>query len=82
MAEIRKITGAAYWASYIINGDASGLAPREKALCHAWMRRELCPEESIVDCGEESHFSWFYGLYTGDDSCSGGDVLEYTVLRR
>jgi|HubBroStandDraft_4_1064222.scaffolds.fasta_scaffold00027_49 hypothetical protein len=80
MAEIRKITGAAYWASYLINGDASGLEPEEKALCDAWLERELCLEESIVDCEEESRFTWSYGLYTGAD-CRGGDVFEYTVLR-
>ncbi len=80
MADIRKIKGAAYWASYIINGDASSLEPAEKALCDAWLQRELEEGEDIVDCAEESHFSWHYGLHTGAD-CSGGDLLKYTVLR-
>jgi len=73
------IKGAAYWASYIINGDASSLDPAEQALCDAWLARELMDGETIVDCAEESHFSWSYGLHTGAD-CRGGDLLEYTVL--
>ena len=80
MASVRKLTGAAYWASYLINGDASGLEPREKALADAWLERELAPEESVVDCEQEAHFSWHYDLHTGDDSVRGGDVLEYTIL--
>lgn len=80
MAQTRTITGAAYWAPYIINGDSSGLEPAEIALCDAWEARELEPGESIVDCEEESRFSWSYDLHTGAD-CRGGDVLDYTVLK-
>lgn len=80
MSNIRTITGAAYWASYIINGDASGMDETERALCDTWMARELEEGESIVDCEEESRFSWSYGLHTGGD-CAGGDVLDYTVLK-
>lgn len=77
---IRTITGAAYWASYIINGDDSGLKSSEKALCDSWMERELAPGESIVSCDDESRFTWSYDLHTGAD-CRGGDVLDYTVLK-
>lgn len=77
---IRTITGAAYWASYIINGDDSGLEPDEKALCDAWLARELEEGERVVSCGDESRFSWSYDLYTGTDA-AGGDLLEYVVLK-
>jgi len=80
MAQVRTLTGAAYWASYLINGDASGLEPAEKALCDAWLQRELETGEAIVSCDDESRFSWSYDLHTGAD-CRGGDVLDYTVLK-
>lgn len=76
----RTIKGAACWASYIINGDASGLEPREKAVCDAWLKHELCDGEEIVDCADESHFSWHYALHTGQSEIQGGDLLEYMVL--
>ena len=75
----RKITGAAYWASAIINGDYSGLDARETKVLEDWLTRELAPGESIVDCDEEPRFSWSYALHTGD-KFSGGDVLDYTVM--
>lgn len=78
MAETRTAIGAAYWASYLINGDSSGLTDDEIKLCDAWCERELAPVEQVCDCGEP-YFSWSYGLYTGAD-CRGGDLVEYTVI--
>jgi hypothetical protein len=71
-------TGAAVWASYLVNGDASGLSDEERGLADAWCERELGPNDAIVDCGEP-WFTWSYRLYTGD-ACSGGDVVDYRVL--
>jgi hypothetical protein len=79
-AEVLELKGASYWASYLINGDASGLEPDEKALCDAWLDRELPAGFSIVNCAEESHFSWSYDLWTGSD-CRGGDLLDYTAVK-
>ena len=76
----RKVIGAAYWASYLINGDASGLEDYEQAECDAWLKRELERNEDIVDCGEP-YFSWSYGFYTGAP-VRGGELVEYTVLSR
>lgn len=74
------MTGAAAWSSYLVNGDDSGLDPAEKALADAWLAKN---EVRVIDVereddGEavEAHFSWSYGLITGDD-CSGGDLLDY-----
>jgi hypothetical protein len=67
--------GSAYWASYLINGDASGINPEEQALADAWLERE---GGSVVSCEDEPFFSWFYGFHTGAD-CQGGDLLEYTM---
>ena len=70
------IKGSAYWASYLINGDASGLTYREIALANHWLAvNEI---ESVVDCAEEPHFTWNYDLHTGDVMARGGDVLDYT----
>lgn len=70
--------GSAYWASYLINGDDSGIEPRDAALCDAWLE-SLGRGAMVVDCAEESHFSWSYGMICGDGSCSGGELLEYTI---
>lgn len=79
MREILTATGAAAWASYLVNGDSSGLDAREIRLADAWAAREF-PGAHIVSCSDEARFTWHYGLHTGDD-CAGGDVLEYTALR-
>jgi hypothetical protein len=71
-------TGAAHWASYFINGDASGLSDDERKQADAWFERELGPNDAIVDCGE-AYFTWHYDLYTGT-GYRGGDVVDYRVL--
>ena len=70
--------GAACWASYLINGDASGLSGDERALADAWCDRELGPNAAIVDCSEP-YYSNHYDLHTGD-KYRGGEVVNYRVL--
>lgn len=62
----------AHWASYLINGDASGLEDGEQAVIDAWMVKEGNPH--ICDCGE-SYFSW-----TNEATSLGGDVCDYTAF--
>jgi hypothetical protein len=64
----------ACWASYIINGDDSGIDSDEKEQANAFPARNNLP--APVSCSDESHFSWT------NDSGNGlaGDVLEYTFL--
>ncbi len=62
----------AYWASYLINGDASGLEGEDQQACDAWLARN--PGGSCVDCGE-SYFS-----HRNDAGTLAGDVAEYTFL--
>jgi hypothetical protein len=78
LPSIYVATGAACWASYLINGDASGFNEEERNLADAWCERELGPNDAVVDCGEP-YFSWSYRLYTGD-RVSGGDVVDYRVV--
>jgi hypothetical protein len=70
--------GAACWASYLINGDASGLTDEERQLADAWCERELGPNDAIVDCGEP-YFTNHYHLYTRA-GYRWGDVVDYRVL--
>lgn len=78
MAKARTLIGAAYWASYFINGDDLGLTDDERKLADAWLDNELEQGELIVSCGDEPYFSWSYDLYTGAPY-RGGDLLEYVV---
>lgn len=75
----RTILGAACWASYFINDDASGLEPAEIEAADRWLCLELEPGECVVDCGDEPHFTWAYDLHTHTDA-RGGNVIEYTIL--
>jgi hypothetical protein len=64
----------AYWASYLINDDASGLEAGEEEQIDAWLAREGLP--SPVSCGDEAGFSRWNDAHTG----LAGDVLDYTFL--
>jgi len=79
LPSIYVATGAACWASYFINGDASGLTDDERQLADDWCDRELGANDAIVDCSEP-YFTNHYDLYTGDRRYRGGDVVDYRVL--
>jgi hypothetical protein len=72
-----QITGPAHWASYLVNGDASGLLDDEKAKADAWLEREGVAY--VVGCSDNAHFTWHMRLYAPELDCEGGDVLDYTV---
>jgi hypothetical protein len=72
------IQGSAYWASYLINNDASGLTDAELATCDAWLVANGLEHAEFVDV-DEPYFSWSYGFHTGAE-CQGGDLAEYTYL--
>jgi len=69
----------AYWASYLINGDASGLLDKcqdspeqsEQATIDQWLESEGNPH--FVDCGEQ-YFSW-----SNEATSLGGDVCDYVA---
>lgn len=86
MSGFRVIETAApaYWASYLVNGDASGLDAREIALADQWQAKQA--PAYVVDvardrfgCGAAPYFSWHYGAIAGDDSCTGGELLDYIL---
>jgi len=76
--QVHEIAASAYWASYLINNDASGLNDAELALADAWLKRESLEHAEFTDCGEP-YFSWSYGFHTGAD-CAGGDLCDFTYL--
>ena len=73
---IETYTLPAYWASYLINNDASGTNDFDVSDCDEFIDSilEKNTRASCIGCGEESYF-----LKT-NDSRNGlwGDVLDYT----
>lgn len=78
MIEVIEKIGSAYWASYLINGDSSGLEERDIELADKW-QAEAEPGYVVSVVDEEAWFSWSYGLYTGDSECAGGDCIGYIL---
>ena len=64
----------AYWASYLINGDASGLEVGEQETIDTFLAREGLP--APVSCSDEAYFSRHNDAHTD----RAGHVLEYTFL--
>lgn len=64
-----------YWASYLINGDASGLEDTDQAKCDAFLQ-SLPYGWYCVDVSEESHFR-----HSNDAGTLAGDCADYTFIR-
>lgn len=87
MIETDTITLPAAWASALVNGDYTGFwdgeygAAAEAARCEAAEVELANAGWSIVDAPGEPYFTWSYRLYDSGADCTGGDVLDYTILR-
>jgi len=79
MHETDVIELPACWASALINGDYSGL-DEEAARCMTKVAELAREGFSVVDCADEARFT-NYQLYDTEAERTGGDVLEYTILR-
>ena len=76
MAKFHKVDMPDFWASYLINGDASGLEPGDQEHIDAYLDQQEIAE--VVDVEEDSErFTWSYDLYGG--TAQGGTVATYTV---
>lgn len=64
----------AYWASYLVNGDATGLDVADMAACTAFLKREALRRGWFTGCGEQ------YFAHTNDAGTLAGDVCEFTYL--
>lgn len=78
---ITSIPGPSVWASYLVNGDSSGLEPGEKAKADAWLKREGI---RIVDVERDSngecldpYFSWHADVYVPELGFRGAELLDY-----
>lgn len=83
--EVTEVIGPSCWASYLINGDASGMDQAEIDACDAWQQEHkpaYCVDTKRDKSGEgeESWFTGLYWLYGGN--ASGGDVLTYIFHRQ
>lgn len=86
MSGLRVIQTAApaYWASYLVNGDSSGLSDREIDLADKWQAGHA--PAYVVDVARDRHglaadsyFSWHYGMISGDAESVGGELLDYVL---
>lgn len=64
-----------YWASYLINGDSSGLGDQEQADCDAFLA-SLPYGWSCVGVSEESDFR-----HSNEAGTLPGDCADYTFIR-
>ncbi len=73
---VEKAIAPSYWASYLINGDDSGMEDREVEACDAWIAR--LGWNDPVDCVNYGfvHFHDAYNEYP-----FGSDCQEYSFLR-
>jgi len=70
--DIHEYTLPAYWASYLINGDASGLDEAEKAHCDTYLSEQGLSRRLFTDCGEQFFSS------RSDAGGLAGDVCLFT----
>jgi len=78
MMELTKIIAPAHWASYLINGDDSGLDPGEVDKIEDWLSREDAGR--AVSC-EVEYFTWQLRLHCPEAGAEGGTVAEYTFIK-
>lgn len=72
---LKRFELPAYWASYLINGDDSGISAEDKEQCDQFLKSEELESWTCADCSQESHFA-----HSNDATNLGGDVLEYTFI--
>ena len=72
---IYKLTALSAWASYLINGDASGLDDGEAATVDAWLAAEEVPG-SPATC-DDAGFRW---RHDASNYALAGDCQTYVWL--
>lgn len=67
-----KFTAPSYWASYLINNDASGLTADDIEACNRWLQNEGIAY--VLDC-VDAGFRW---RHDASEYALGGDCQTYT----
>lgn len=65
------------WASYLINGDASGLDDVERVAVDAWITR-YAEGDAPIDC-DDAGFRWTHDAWP--ECPFGGDCDRYIFVR-
>lgn len=81
--ETSTVTLPSYWVCALINGDYGGLDDDECKRCDAAVAELSAEGWEIIDTveNEEPRFTWQYHLYDPGSGVSGGDVIDYVILR-
>lgn len=74
--KIGTVTGPAFLASALINGDLSGLESPQDQQCLERFLDFIAPARVVSTQGEQ-YFTWSYRLHGGD--AGGGDVIDYVT---
>ena len=81
---IDTTTLPAAWASYLVNGDDSGLEDGERDRADAWLKQVLPEGAGVVDVARDvdgeglgPRFTWSFRMYGGN--AEGGEVLDYVT---
>jgi hypothetical protein len=72
--QLLTLTAPSAWASYLINGDVSGLEENEVTAIHAWLTAEglgYC-----VDCNDAG----FLAYHDASSFALAGDCQTYTFI--
>jgi hypothetical protein len=78
MFETTTSTAPAHWASYVINGDASGIDDADISACDAWLIALANDGWQVVSTeGDEPYFARY-----NDAGTLACDVITYTLLSR
>lgn len=79
--DVDTITGPAFLASALVNGDKSGLNEKDLQVLQNFLQNHVPEGWSVVSTvdDQEPRFTWYYPLYGGD--AQGGDVIDYVIHR-
>jgi hypothetical protein len=74
------ITAPSIWASYLVNGDSSGITEQDKIDADRYLKDVDIVDVVRNDNGDcmDSYFTHEYYLHGGDDV--GGEVLDYVAV--
>jgi len=74
------VTAPSIWASYLVNGDSSGITEQDKIDADRYLKDVDIVDVVRDDDGEgmDPYFTHEYYLHGGDDV--GGEVLDYVAV--